>query len=205
MDGAGGHSFYLPLLGQQCENAPCVNVCPVGATYHNAEGVVLINHERCIGCRMCMAACPYGVRSFNWDQPPNPPEATFANYSPEFPIPHRRGTVNKCMLCVHHLDHGKLPACAAGCPMFAIYLADLGRDVATNGREVVQFSRFVAENNAFQLLGELGTKPRVWYIPGHGEEYGHDINTHAPMVPARTWIEQRAAKEERDAQSGGGS
>jgi Fe-S-cluster-containing hydrogenase component 2 len=93
VEGAGGHNFFLPRPCMQCENAPCTKVCPVRATYHNEEGVVLVDQERCIGCRMCMAACPYGVRQFNWEQPENPPGATFATYSPEFPVPHRRGTV----------------------------------------------------------------------------------------------------------------
>ncbi|GAB4331350.1 MAG: hypothetical protein Kow0010_16690 [Dehalococcoidia bacterium] len=191
-----GHTYFLPLLCQQCEQAPCVNVCPVGATYATAEGVVLIDHEKCIGCRMCMAACPYGARSFNWEQPPNPPEATFGSYSPEYPVPHRRGTVNKCMLCAHLVKDGKLPACAKGCPMFAIYLADLAADLATNGREVVQFSRFIAENSAFRLREGLGTGPRVWYIPGYGQESGRKLGDETPVLPARTWIELRQVEKE---------
>ncbi len=83
VEGPEGHTYFLPRPCMQCENAPCVNVCPVGASYHDAAGVVLVNHNRCIGCRLCMAACPYAARSFNWDQPANPPGATFAKYSPE--------------------------------------------------------------------------------------------------------------------------
>jgi dimethyl sulfoxide reductase iron-sulfur subunit len=201
MQGEGGHTYFLPLLCQQCEQAPCVNVCPVGATYHTDGGSVLINHETCIGCRMCMAACPYDVRAFNWSDPPNPPEASFDDYRPEFPVPHRRGTVNKCMLCTHHLEEGKLPACVEGCPMFAIYLADLGTDLATNGQEVVQFSRFVAENKGYRLHAEYGTSPRVWYLPGYGQQYGRSIDDRRPITPARTWIELR----ELDASRGGDS
>ena len=193
MEGAGGHTYFMPRPCMQCENAPCLNVCPVGATYRNEEGVILIDHERCIGCRMCMAACPYDARSFNWEQPDNPPGATFANYSPEYPVPHRRGTVEKCMLCAHRTAAGRLPACAEACPMYAIYLGDLMEDIATNGQEVVKLSLFLAEHSAFRLKEELGTRPRVWYIPGHGEEYGHDVNEHRPSSPARTWQEQEAA------------
>lgn len=186
-----GGSYFLPRPCMQCENAPCVNVCPVGASYHNAEGIVLINHERCIGCRLCMAACPYGARSFNWAQPENPPGATFAQYSPEFPVPHRKGTVEKCMLCAHRAKDGQIPACAEACPMNAIYLGDLAEDVATNGSEVVKLSTFLAERSAFRLKEELGTRPRVWYLPGHGQEYGRTPDDERDPMQPRTWQEQR--------------
>jgi dimethyl sulfoxide reductase iron-sulfur subunit len=196
MEGPGGHSYFLPRPCMQCENAPCLNVCPVGATYRNEEGIILINHERCIGCRMCMAACPYGARVFNWEEPDNPPGATFATYSPEYPVPHRKGTVEKCMLCAHHVKDGKLPACAEACPMYAIYLGDLTEDVATNGQEVVKLTIFLADNHAFRLKEELGTRPRVWYIPGHGQEYGHNIGDHRHPIQARTWQELDTHSEE---------
>ena len=196
MEGAGGHTYFLPRPCMHCENAPCLNVCPVEATYRDEEGLILIDHERCIGCRMCMAACPYDARSFNWEQPDNPPGATFANYSPEFPVPHRQGTVEKCMLCAHRTAHGKLPACAEACPMFAIYLGDLTEDIATNGKDVVKLSLFLAENSAYQLKEELGTRPRVWYIPGHGEDSGHNAAEHRHSLPARTWQEQGVAPAE---------
>ena len=96
-----GNTVFLPRPCMQCENAPCLNVCPVGATFRNENGTVLIDHELCIGCRFCMAACPYDARSFNWGEPENPPGATFAKYSPEYPVPHRKGTVDKCMFCAH--------------------------------------------------------------------------------------------------------
>ncbi len=190
VEGPGG-SYFMPRPCMQCENAPCLNVCPVGATYRNPEGINLVDHERCIGCRMCMSACPYGARSFNWGQPENPPGATFAQYSPEYPVPHRRGTVEKCMLCAHQVKDGKLPACADGCPMNAIYLGDLVTDRATNGKEVVKLSRFLAENNAFRLKEELGTRPRVWYIRGHGQEYGRQSEDERQLQQARPWQEQK--------------
>lgn len=192
VEGAAGHKSFMPRPCMQCENPPCVHVCPVGATYRTGEGVTLINHERCIGCRMCMAACPYGVRVFNWTQPENPPGALFINYTPEFPVPHRQGTVEKCMLCAHRVKDGRLPACVEGCPMFAIYLGDLTEDIATNGKEVVKLSDFLALNTAYRLKEELGTRPRVWYIPGHGQEYGHDINETRDAQKPRDWQQMGA-------------
>ncbi len=195
MEGAEGNKYFLPRPCMQCENAPCVNVCPVGASYHDAAGVVLVDHDRCIGCRLCMAACPDGARSFNWTDPNNPPGATFAKYSPEYPVPHRKGTVEKCMLCAHRVMDGKLPACATGCPMFALYLGDLVQDVATNGQEVVKLSSFLADNSAYRLKEDLGTRPRVWYLPGHGQDYGHDASDTREPMPPRTWEQMGATMD----------
>jgi Fe-S-cluster-containing dehydrogenase component len=169
-------SYFQPTPCMQCENAPCVKVCPVGATYHDATGVVLIDNQVCIGCRMCMAACPYGARTFNWSDPPETPGVSAADYTPENSTPQRRGTVSKCMFCAHQAVGGKLPACALECPMDAIYFGDLVQDVATNGRELVRLSEFLAENHAYQLKPEYGTRPRVHYIPGHGESFGRRLS-----------------------------
>ncbi|MFC1964265.1 4Fe-4S dicluster domain-containing protein [Chloroflexota bacterium] len=179
----GGGTFFLPTPCYQCENAPCVNVCPVGATYHTEDGVVLIDHHRCIGCRMCMAACPYQRRFFNWATPEVPPEAAFAEYSPEYPVPAIKGTVIKCMFCVHFLVDGRLPYCVLACPRKVLYMADLVEDIASNGREVVKLSKFLDENNAYRYKEELGTQPRVWYLPGHGQDFGRKPNDTRPLNP----------------------
>ncbi len=168
---------FVPTPCQQCQNAPCVNVCPVGATFATPEGTVLIDQQRCIGCRICMEACPYDRRFFNWGNAPIPPEAMFLEYSPEHQDPAIRGTVMKCDFCPDMARAGRLPYCAQGCPNDAIYYGDLEEDVATNGREVVKLSRFLAENTSYRQKEELGTKPRVHYIPGHGEAVGRLAST----------------------------
>jgi len=163
-----GGSYFMPRPCFQCENAPCLRVCPVAATYKADDGVVLVDQDRCIGCRMCMAACPYGARYFNYADPPlasNP----FQRPTPEFPVPQQKGTVGKCMFCVHRSEHGELPACVEACGMKALWIGDLVEDIATNGDETVRLSTFLKENDAFRYKEELGTGPRVYYIAGHGQ------------------------------------
>ena len=167
--GAGGQTTSLPVLCQMCERAPCVQVCPVAATFKEPDGVVLIDQEVCIGCRMCMAACPYGVRTFNWQKPAALPSGVADSASPLFTAPQRQGTVGKCDSCAHRLREGDFPACVTSCSMEAIYVGDLVADVATNGRDTVVLSEFLRTNDAFRLKEELGTQPRVYYIAGHGQ------------------------------------
>ena len=180
----GGGSYFMPTPCYHCENAPCINVCPVAATYHDEDGVVLIDHHRCIGCRMCLAACPYHRRFFNWGQPTVPPEAALAEYSPEYPVPAIKGTTIKCMFCAHVLRDGRVPFCVRGCPTKTLYMGDFNEDIATNGREVVVLSRFLKENNAYRFREELGTQPRVWYIPGHGEAVGRQAGDKRELLPS---------------------
>lgn len=168
----GGGTQFIPTPCQQCQNAPCVNVCPVGATFATPEGVVLIDQQRCIGCRICLEACVYDRRFFNRGQPQQPPEAMFMEYDPEHQTPAIKGTVMKCDFCPDMARAGRLPYCAQGCPNNAIYYGDLEEDVATNGREVVSISHFLASNSGYRLKQNLGTEPRVYYIPGHGDLVG---------------------------------
>jgi dimethyl sulfoxide reductase iron-sulfur subunit len=170
MKDATGKRYAMPRLCMHCEVAPCVRVCPVTATYRNNEGVVLVDQNVCIGCRTCMAACPYEARYFNWSNPP-PTPTLLTQTMPEFPVPQQMGTVGKCILCVHNTDMGKLPVCVEGCPMGALYIGDLKSDIATNGQESVKLSKFLRENDAFRYREELGTRPRVWYIAGHGQKF----------------------------------
>jgi molybdopterin-containing oxidoreductase family iron-sulfur binding subunit len=138
---------------------------------------------------MCMAACPYERRFFTWTQPPVPKEAIFVDYSPEHQIPMKKGVVYKCDFCPEMARAGRLPFCAQACPNSCIYYGDLEEDLATNGEEVVQLSRFISENAAYQYKGELGTRPRVFYIPGSGGEVGRDPFTGGRKPTKWNWKE----------------
>ncbi len=179
-------SNFFPTPCQQCQNAPCVAVCPVGATWTTPEGVTLIDQDRCIGCRLCMVACPYERRFFTWGDPSIPSEADLVERSAEHQVPLKKGTVAKCDFCPELARAGRLPFCAQACPQNAIYYGDFEEDLATNGVDVVKISEFLAHNSATRLKEELGTRPRVYYIPGHGELAGRDPLTHG-RLPV-TWI-----------------
>jgi molybdopterin-containing oxidoreductase family iron-sulfur binding subunit len=173
VEAENGGTLFMPRLCMQCEEAPCLKVCPVRATFKNEEGVILIDQDLCIGCRICMAACPYNARYFNWREPPTPPEP-FENPMPEFPVPQQRGTVGKCVFCVHYTAEGRLPACVEACRMDAIYIADLNSGVMTNrSGETYQVQQYLEENDAFRFKEELNTSPRVWYVGGHGQSLDH--------------------------------
>jgi Fe-S-cluster-containing dehydrogenase component len=168
---ASGQTYHLPVLCMMCENPPCQAVCPVGATFRNDEGLVLIDQNVCIGCKTCMAACPYEARYFNASPPPKVPRQPTPP-SPEWPVPQQMGTVGKCVWCADGLPQGRLPACVEGCGMGAIYIGDLTTDVAVNRfGEAIKISKFLADNDAVRLKEELGTNPRVYYVLGHGQNY----------------------------------
>ncbi len=186
----GGGSQFIPTPCQQCQNPPCVNVCPVGATFSTPEGTVLIDQNRCIGCRICMAACPYDRRFFNWGTAPVPPESLLADYSPEHQVPMKKGTVTKCDFCPDMARTGTLPYCVQACPNRAIYYGDLEEDIATNGKQIVMASRFLSENQAYNLKENMGTKPRVYYIPGHGEAVGRDSFSEGRQPTEWPWVER---------------
>ena len=165
-DNAAAGSYFLPRPCMQCDNAPCVRACPVDATFKRTDGIVMMDQDRCIGCRNCIAQCPYSARSFNWAEPPHSPEELGRPYSVEYNYPHRKGVVEKCIFCPEMLRQGKLPACANDCQMGAVYFGDEYEDVVVNSKgETIQFSKIAKTGASFRLMEELGTEPRVYYLP----------------------------------------
>jgi Fe-S-cluster-containing dehydrogenase component len=168
-DGPNTAPYWFPKPCFHCDNPPCTKVCPVGATFKRQDGIVLIDNERCIGCRFCMAACPYSTRSFNWGRPDNS-QADVA-YSPETGVPRRIGTVEKCDFCPEMARQGILPGCVTSCDMAAIYFGDQNEDAVSNSEETVRFSQLLQERAGYQYLAELGTEPRVYYLPPANREF----------------------------------
>jgi molybdopterin-containing oxidoreductase family iron-sulfur binding subunit len=171
MTDAAGGTFHMPRPCMMCEDAPCMYVCPVGATIRTDEGLVLVDVDACVGSRACMAACPYEARYFNWTDP-LPPKRMPMPATPQMPVP-QKGTVGKCVFCADRLPQGELPACVSGCPMGVLYIGDLVTDIAVNGPgNTVVLSEFLRDNDAVRFKEELGTNPRVYYILGHGQNLG---------------------------------
>jgi molybdopterin-containing oxidoreductase family iron-sulfur binding subunit len=164
--------YWFPKGCFQCDNTPCTTVCPVGATFKRQDGLVLVDNTTCIGCRFCMAACPYSTRIFNWTEPTNPPEVMGQESSPETGMPRRIGTVGKCDFCPEYLREGRLPPCADVCTMGAIYFGDEVDDSAVNGKgEHVRLSELLRDRAGFRSLEKLGTEPRVYYLPPRDRRY----------------------------------
>jgi Fe-S-cluster-containing dehydrogenase component len=166
--------YFFPKPCFHCDNPPCTKVCPVNATFKRQDGIVLIDNERCIGCRMCMAACPYSTRFFNWSHPGPEQTAAVGNrpYSPEQSVPRRMGTVEKCDFCPDMIRQGKMPACVSGCPMDAIYFGDQNENAVTNASGVtVNFGQLLEDNGGTRHLEELGTEPRVYYLPPKNRKF----------------------------------
>lgn len=171
---------YLTRPCMHCDNPPCIKVCPVQATYKDEEGLVRQNYDRCIGCRFCTVACPYGVRYFNWHEPQWEgelvehlnPDRIVGNGVLEGPAPRSTGVVEKCTFCVHRLDKARaraeaegrelraedyVPACVQTCTGKARFFGDLDDPEST----VAQFQQ---SPRAFRLMEELGTEPKVIYL-----------------------------------------
>jgi molybdopterin-containing oxidoreductase family iron-sulfur binding subunit len=155
-----------------CDQPACVTVCPVDATFKRRDGLVLIDNERCIGCRFCMAACPYSIRVFNWSEPAqgDTSEITLnldgAEPSPDFAgMPSRKGTPDKCDFCPHTIKKGELPHCVTACPNGVFYFGDKYEDTVTNGEETLRLKKLLEDKAGYRLMEDLGTAPSVYYLP----------------------------------------
>lgn len=143
----------LPVLCNHCEKPPCVEVCPTGATWKRAEdGVVMMDWHRCIGCKYCMVACPYGARSFNFADP----RGSIKQINPDFPT-RTIGVVEKCNFCAERLAKGEPPACVEACPENAIVFGDVF-DASSAVSKVLEASFSIRRKP------ELGTQPNVFYF-----------------------------------------
>ncbi len=157
--------FWLPSICMHCDEPPCVKVCPVDATFKRQDGIVLIDSDRCIGCRFCMAACPYSTRVFNWEEPELPAEIASQKYDAETSIPQKKGTVGKCDFCADMTRMGMLPHCVTACPNGVFMFGDINEDSVTNGAETFRFSELIKDKAGYRLMEDLGTKPSVYYLP----------------------------------------
>ncbi|MDJ0785401.1 MAG: 4Fe-4S dicluster domain-containing protein [Myxococcota bacterium] len=149
--------YYMPVQCQQCDDAPCVSVCPVEATWKEEDGVVVVDYDWCIGCRYCEAACPYHARRFNWTKPEIPAEEINPDQGYLSNRVRPQGVVEKCHFCLHRTRRGKLPACAEACPTGARVFGNL-LDPESPIRWVL------ANKRVFVLKEELGTRPRFFYF-----------------------------------------
>ncbi|WP_018306531.1 4Fe-4S dicluster domain-containing protein [Desulfitobacterium hafniense] len=148
------HKSWMPVACQHCENAPCVKACPVGATYKDEKGRVLVNYDRCIGCRYCMASCPYNVRTFNWQKAVRQPDHNYGGAD----VPVRKvGVVEKCSMCKERTDEGLEPMCVKVCPAKARKFGDLDDPNS-------EVSKAIRERGGEQLLDHKGTKPQIYYL-----------------------------------------
>lgn len=163
-DNPESEPYWFPRNCFHCDNPPCVKVCPVGATFKRSDNAVLVDTDVCIGCKFCISACPYSARILNWDNRESY-RSNDPNYSPETSVPGQHGTVGKCDFCPDRAREGKLPYCASGCPMGAIYFGDKNEDSVYNGEETLRFNQLIKNRVGYRYLEELGTKPNVYYLP----------------------------------------
>jgi len=159
--------YFMPKPCQHCDDPPCTKVCPVDATFKRQDGIVLIDNERCIGCRFCIAACPYSARVFNWTDPKDKEKYEGVEYNIELNVPQKKGTISKCLFSADRLREGKLPYCVSACPNGVYWFGDQNEDAVTNGtsKETVKFSELIRDNAGYTLMPELGTHPSVYYLP----------------------------------------
>ena len=149
--------FYIPVSCQQCENTPCIKVCPVKATWREPDGIVVIDYNWCIGCRLCMASCPYRARKFNWKEPEIPEDKINTNVHYLGNRPRMKGVVEKCTFCIHRTREGRYPACVEICPVGARKFGNL-LDPESEIRYVLKNFR------TFRLKEDLNTDSKFFYF-----------------------------------------
>ena len=140
------------ILCNHCENPPCVKICPTRATFKREDGIVMMDYHRCIGCRYCMAACPYGARSFNWKDP----RPFIKKIKEDFPT-RTKGVVEKCSFCEERLAKGLKPACVEACTTKALTFGDLNEPNS-------QVRNLLASKPNIRRKAYLGTEPKVFYL-----------------------------------------
>ncbi|MBI3182280.1 MAG: 4Fe-4S dicluster domain-containing protein [Myxococcales bacterium] len=170
-------AFFRPCM--QCEKSSCSKVCPTGATYHRADGIVAVDYKRCIGCRYCIAACPYGARSFDYGHDyiadaKNgynliPSSEYGAAYGTRAKGKSPSGNVRKCTFCLHlqdeNGDYREPTACARTCMGKAIHFGDLKNPEATCLVHGEKMQALLAKRSPYRLKEELGNEPAVYYLP----------------------------------------
>jgi Fe-S-cluster-containing dehydrogenase component len=195
-DAPDASPYWMAQPCFHCDNPPCTKVCPVDATFKRQDGVVLIDNERCIGCRFCMAACPYNARTFNWgeswgscddsviscspstDSTAGAPTGNFAaNNSIESSRQDKMGTVSKCDFCVDMARQNKLPDCVTSCPNGTLFFGDANEDIVTNGEDTFRLSELIRDRAGYRYLEELGTEPRVYYLPAVERNFPFEEDT----------------------------
>ncbi len=210
---------YQPINCFQCDNPPCVKVCPVGATFQRDDGIVMMDYERCIGCRYCMVACPYNLRSFNWEAPTQipaneggawlakgvaDPDATGFHVGDERKPARPVGVVEKCDFCYQRVDDGEQPFCIEVCPARARTFGDLNDPESA-------VADLIRSRPTFRVHEELGTEPSVYYIPptnpGHRTEPAIDperrVLEGATVPQSLAWNGRRPAVDDSAARTAG--
>ncbi len=149
--------FYMGVQCFHCEKAPCIKACPTKATWKEPDGIVVVDYDWCIGCRYCIAACPYYGRRFNWNEPQVPLNEMNKKQHYLGNRMRGRGQMEKCTFCVQRSREGRLPACVEACPT--------GARVFGNLLDPKSEIRFVLKNKkVFRLKEDLGTDPKYWYF-----------------------------------------